>query len=128
VKLKLDENLPSTLVADLVADGHDLDAVAGEGLQGRPDEEVWEATQSAERFLITQELDFSDVRKFLPGSHHGILLVRLRVPGQRALADRVRQAFADEVIGSWHVCFVVVTDRKLRVRWPALDGPEERTV
>jgi predicted nuclease of predicted toxin-antitoxin system len=40
--------------------------------------EVWEAAQRDERFLITQDLDFSDVRRFVPGSHRGILLVRLR--------------------------------------------------
>jgi hypothetical protein len=33
--------------------------------------------QRAGRFLVTQDLDFSDVRRFEPGSHHGLLLVRL---------------------------------------------------
>jgi predicted nuclease of predicted toxin-antitoxin system len=36
--------------------------VPEEGLVGSDDHEIWEATQNAGRFLITQDLDFSDVR------------------------------------------------------------------
>ena len=36
----------------------------------------WLAPQSGSRFLITQDLDFSDIRKFAPGTHHGLLLVQ----------------------------------------------------
>jgi hypothetical protein len=41
------------------------------------------------RFLITQDLDFSDMRRYAPGSHAGVLFVRLRDPGSLALAGRV---------------------------------------
>jgi hypothetical protein len=73
MKIKLDENLPTSLVADLTALGHDVDTAPTEGLAGHPDSDVWRAAQSAGRFLITQDLDFSDVRAFAPGTHHGIL-------------------------------------------------------
>jgi len=58
-------------------------------LAGRNDDEVWEAAQAANRFLITQDLDFSDVRRFTPGTHAGLLLVRLAHPGRNALVVRV---------------------------------------
>jgi len=73
MKIKLDENLPSSLVVDLSALGHDVDTAPAEGLAGRPDPDVWRAAQTAERFLITQDLDFSDLRAFAPGTHYGIL-------------------------------------------------------
>jgi predicted nuclease of predicted toxin-antitoxin system len=69
--LKLDENLPEGLVAEFAALGHDVDNVRMEGLAGRNDEDVWTSTQAARRFLITQDLDFSDIRRFQPGTHHG---------------------------------------------------------
>lgn len=53
MKIKLDENLPSSLVADLSALGHDVDTAPAEGLTGCPDPDVWRAAQTAERFLIT---------------------------------------------------------------------------
>jgi predicted nuclease of predicted toxin-antitoxin system len=77
VKIKLDENLPDRLVAELQSLGHDADTVRAEHLAGKDDNEVWQAAQAAGRFLITQDLDFSDVRGFTPGTHPGLLLVRL---------------------------------------------------
>jgi predicted nuclease of predicted toxin-antitoxin system len=77
---------------------------------------VWKAAQRGGRFLITQDLDFSDIRRFRPGTHHGLLLVRLRVPGRTALVRRVQSLFEEEDVERWRGCFVVVTDTKLRVR------------
>jgi len=118
VKIKLDENLPVRLARALEKLGHDADTILQEGLAGRSDRQIWEAVQDAERFLITQDLDFSDSRRFSPGSHHGILLVRLRDPGRNALLKRVQGLFQTEAVEHWKRCFVVVTDRKLRVRYP----------
>jgi predicted nuclease of predicted toxin-antitoxin system len=79
---------------------------------------VWKAAQTAGRFLITQDLDFSDMRRFQPGTHPGILLVRLRNPGRNALFLKVKSLFENEVVETWTGCFVVATERKLRIRWP----------
>jgi hypothetical protein len=73
VKIKLDENLPHRLVPLLTELGHDVDTVPDEQLAGQDDGVVWEAAQSHGRF-ITQDLDFSDARKYVPGAHHGLLL------------------------------------------------------
>jgi predicted nuclease of predicted toxin-antitoxin system len=43
MKIKLDESLPSSLVEDLSALGHDVDTAPNEGLGGRPDPDVWRA-------------------------------------------------------------------------------------
>ena len=79
---------------------------------------VWDAAQRAGRFLITQVLDFSDIRRFAPGTHKGILLVRLREPGRIALMNRIRDVFQVEKVEDWNGCFVVATDHKIRVRRP----------
>jgi hypothetical protein len=118
VKIKLDENLPNRLVSALAGLGHDVDTVYSERLVGKADDVVWTAAQAAGRFLITQDLDFSDIRQYAPGTHSGLLLVRLRVPGRTALFDRVHLLFQTEDVSMWHGCLVVATDRKLRVRHP----------
>jgi predicted nuclease of predicted toxin-antitoxin system len=123
MKIKLDENLPSVLVTDLQQLGHDVDSVPAERMAGRPDADVWAAAQAAGRFLITQDLDFSDTRKFTPGTHHGILLVRLRAPGRLALAEKVRALFQSEGTEGWSRSFVIATDRKLRVLHPRPAAP-----
>jgi predicted nuclease of predicted toxin-antitoxin system len=62
--------------------GHDVDTVASEGLKGGHDSDIWSAARRDDRLLITQDLDFSDIRQFTPGTHPGLLLVRLREPEQ----------------------------------------------
>jgi hypothetical protein len=84
-----------------------------QGLAGRDDADVWQAAQKAERFLVTQDLDFSDVRKFSPGTHHGLMVVRLRAPGRIALV------FREQTPEAWARCFVLLTDHKLRIHNPA---------
>jgi predicted nuclease of predicted toxin-antitoxin system len=118
MKIKLDENLPSRLAAVLSELGHDVHTTREEGLSGRADTEIWRMAQSESRFLITQDLDFSDSRKFAPGSHCGILLVRLRWPSRKALIERVTALFRTEDVNQWERCFVVATERKLRLSKP----------
>jgi hypothetical protein len=71
MRIKLDENLPSSLAAALSALGHDADTAGQEGMQGRADPDVWRGAQHDGRFFITQDLDFSDMRRFRPGTHGG---------------------------------------------------------
>lgn len=115
MKLKLDENLPESLVTELSALGDDTDNVRQEGIAGHDDTDVWAAAQAAGRFLITQDLDFSDVRKFQPGTHHGLLLIRLHDAGRTRLTRRIAEAFSVEDVESWSRCFVVLSEHKLRV-------------
>lgn len=124
MKIKLDENLPERLVALLTRLGHDVDTVYAERLNGGVDADVRNGTQAAQRFLITQDLDFSDMRRCAPGTHAGLLLVRLTRPGRNALLERVSRVFETEKVEHWTGCLVVVTDRKVRVRRPA--QPTER--
>jgi predicted nuclease of predicted toxin-antitoxin system len=118
VKIKLDENLPDRLVSLLTELAHDVDTVRGEQLTGRADSDVWSAAQAAERFLITQDLDFSDVRRYTPGTHAGLLLVRLMRPSRNDLFERVSTLFQTEKIEEWTGCLVVATEQKIRIRRP----------
>ena len=115
MKAKLDENLPLQIASRLRTFGHDVHTMP-EGLSGCNDADLWRAAQREERVLITQDLDFSDARRFAPGTHHGVILIRLRSPSRLKLVERVDEIFRDEAIGAWSGCFVVVTDRKVRVR------------
>lgn len=118
MKIKLDENLPARLVSFLIQHGHDVDTVPSEGLAGKDDGVVWEAAQADGRFFITQDLDFSDVRRYTPGTHHGLLLVRLPQPGRTALFERVATLFRTEAVDTWSGCMVTATPYKVRVRRP----------
>ncbi len=124
MRIKLDENLPVRLTEALTRIGHDVDTVIQEGLLGHDDESVWSAAQNAGRFLITQDMDFSDLRRFVFGQHAGVMLVRLREPGRQALLARITTVFEVEDTSAWGGAFVVVTDSKTRVRLPERNSQE----
>lgn len=122
MRIKLDENLPGSLVPVLTELGHDVDTVPAEGIAGRDDGVVWLAAQTDERFLVTQDLDFSDARKYVPGTHCGLLLLRLPQPGRTALFERVVMLFQAEDVESWTGCMVTATPHKVRVRRAMTDA------
>jgi hypothetical protein len=95
------------------------DTVYAEQLNGHVDADVWHGAQAAQRLFVTQDLDFSDMRRYAPGTHAGLLLVRLSRPGRDALYARVSTLFQTEKVEHWAGCLVVVTDRKVRVKRPA---------
>jgi predicted nuclease of predicted toxin-antitoxin system len=100
MNVKLDENLPRGLVFGLGLLGHDVHTPRDEGLSAARDSEIWEAAQLDHRFLVTQDLDFSDVRRFTPGTHCGILLIRLREPSRTTLTARIESLFRHEDVES----------------------------
>jgi predicted nuclease of predicted toxin-antitoxin system len=118
MRIKLDENIP-VVVAEVLANmGHSVDTVAQEKLTGKPDSDIWAATQEGQRFFITQDLDFSDLRRFRLGTHLGLMIIRLAIPARGRVLSRIREVFEFGFTESWANCLVVVTDRKIRVIQP----------
>ena len=120
MKIKLDENMPTSVGELLVSLGYDVDTAVSEGLAGTDDDTIWRAAQDSERLLVTQDLDFSDARKFVPGSHYGIVLFRLVEPGWPALVSRARFAFDRAAPEEWRGCLVIITQHKIRVLAPQI--------
>src|SRR5690242_19041797 len=118
MKIKLDENLPPALADLLEKLGHAVDTTVTEGLKGGSDREVWDAAQKEARFFVTQDLAFSILKRFVPGTHAGILLLRLREPSRRNLITTIQKIFQNETVSEWVGCFVVATEVKTRVLTP----------
>ena len=87
MRLKLDENLPVELAAELRAMGHDADTVPDEGLCGEADPAIVEAASFADRILLTLDKGIADVRS-QPGA--GVVLFRPDSAGRRAVLCFVR--------------------------------------
>jgi predicted nuclease of predicted toxin-antitoxin system len=76
VRRKLDENLPHDLAAALGRRGHDVHTVADEHLAGESDPVVVAAATDEGRMLLTLDRGIGDLRRYPPGSHAGILVLR----------------------------------------------------
>ncbi|MFW6133624.1 MAG: DUF5615 family PIN-like protein [Planctomycetota bacterium] len=118
MQIKIDENLPRRAAELLRELGHDVQTVAQEDLTGAEDHRVWQAAQQEQRLLITQDLDFSDMRDYRPGEHAGLLLLRLKLPGRNALLAAIERLFRTENVASWGRCLVIASETKLRVVRP----------
>jgi len=77
VKFKLDENLPVSSAAILTSADQNVDIVTDEGLTGAPDHDVVAAATAAGRILISLDRGLGDIRAYPPGSHAGIVVLRL---------------------------------------------------
>jgi predicted nuclease of predicted toxin-antitoxin system len=122
MKIKLDENLSNDHTALLRQHGHDADRVHDQGMSGASDDAVWARVCAEGRFLITLDLDFSDIRRFPAGSHPGILLQRpLRQSVAGVLSILTRLLASEEGLESFARCLAVADDYSTRVRRP--DGP-----
>jgi len=118
VKFKLDENLPVSSAAILASVGHDVDTVAAEGMTGAPDQDVVAAAARAGRILVTLDVGLGDIRAYPPGSHAGIVVLRL--PDQSAAT--VTKAISDLAglaePGSLAGAVAVMQRGLLRIRHP----------
>jgi len=74
MKIKLDENMPARLVEVLAQLEHETETTPQEELTGQKDQDIWDVAQRDGYFLITQDLDISDIRLFTPGTHMGLSL------------------------------------------------------
>jgi predicted nuclease of predicted toxin-antitoxin system len=77
VKFKLVENLPVSSAAILTSADQNVDIVTDEGLTGAPDHDVVAAATAAGRILISLDRGLGDIRAYPPGSHAGIVVLRL---------------------------------------------------
>jgi predicted nuclease of predicted toxin-antitoxin system len=118
VKFKLDENLPVSSAAILTSVGHDVDAVTQEGLIGASDRDVVAAATAAGRILISLDRGLGDIRAYPPGSHAGIVVLRLTdqsaAAAIKAVSDLATLTNPDSLAGA-----VAVLQRGLlRIRHP----------
>lgn len=114
MKFKLDENMPERLVRVLISMGFDADTTTDEGLVGQPDPVLWNACIREGRFLLTQDKDFADVRRFRPTRNSGVLVLRLNNPSRVELIRRVLEILNTVDVKSLQGKTVAATKNKLR--------------
>lgn len=85
MRFKLDENLPLQLKRLFTESGHAAATVLDEGMGGATDAEVTRVCTAEERVLVTQDLDFADIRAYPPGEYPGIVVFRLTSQTRDAL-------------------------------------------
>jgi len=115
-RLKVDEDLPRALAEMLNVHGHDALTVRDQGWRGFADDELWQGIQAEQRWLVTADKEFADLRLYPPGTHAGVILLRSAGESRRdylRLAEMALERVKLDEIGG---AVVVVTQRGVRVR------------
>jgi predicted nuclease of predicted toxin-antitoxin system len=118
MKLKLDENLSRHLKRSLSALHHDVSTAGEEGLLSKPDSVVAAAAKSADRVLVTLDVEFGNLAKYPPGKHPGIIFFRPKSLGPLTVNNFIEELFRQTELESLKGCLVVVDPNRTRVRWP----------
>ncbi len=91
----IDENLPYSLVASLVAAGLEAEHVRDVGLRGKSDEEVLAYAVAHGMALLSRDSGFANILKYPLGSHGGIAV--LRYPNELSVTGMV-QSVTDALV------------------------------
>ncbi len=116
MKFFADENVARAIVSWLRSLGHDV-LYAAEAGPGEPDSPWLERAQSEERLIVTADKDFGEVVFRECRTTHGVVLLRiehLTIPQRVARLQAVWAVVEANQSGT----FVVITERKVRVRKP----------
>jgi len=113
VRVKLDENLPIGATSILASAGHDVDTVADEGLAGHDDPTVSRAATEVERLVITLDRGFGDIQSYPPGTHPGILVLRLDDQSVGSILSALNELMAALDLDVLAGCVAHVSRRKV---------------
>ncbi len=118
MKIKLDENLRKSALVLLRGAGYEAERPLEEGLSGYPDEQIWDFVLNQGMFFITLDVDFSDVRKFPPGTHPGILVLRLSKQGREVVKQTVSKIIKEYTLETLKGSLAIADEYRTRIRRP----------
>ena len=116
MRVKVDEDLPKAAVQMLRRRGYEAVSVVEQELGGTKDPSLWSAVQTEQRFLVTADKGFGDIRSYPPGSHAGILLLRPDEAGIRPVIELLERTLAAYDLEALAGAVAVVTPRGIRIR------------
>ena len=115
-RIKVDEDLPLAVAEILREAAYETDTVLEEGLGGWKDPDLWRVVQAEERFLVTADKGFGDIRAFPPNTHAGVMLLRPDEDGIRPLIELMEQVLSLYDLRYLSGLLAVVTPRGVRIR------------
>jgi|SRR5581483_8275241 len=115
----VDESMPRSTAPLLRQLGHLADDVRDVGLRGHPDQEIFDYAQAQRATLLTADKDFANVLRFPPGTHEGIIVVRIPddQPTQ-AVHRELMRTLTEQASGSLAGLLLIVELGRTRIRRP----------
>jgi len=93
MRFKLDENFGTRTQQLFRSQGHDVETVKDEGLQGCSDNQLYKTCCEENRCLVSLDLDFADVTRFPPYKTAGVVVIRIPKNPSLALLEQLIRHF-----------------------------------
>jgi predicted nuclease of predicted toxin-antitoxin system len=122
IRVKIDEQLSQILKDPVREAGYEVSSVFDQGLSGKLDEELWPIVQKEGRFLITADKEFGDIRRYPPGTHAGVLLLRPNNESLLAYRDLLKSVLKKYRLETLSGKTAVATSRGIRIRKEAAES------
>jgi len=116
MRIKADEDLPRAAVEMLRERGYEAVSVVDQEMGGYKDAALWRAVQTEDRFLVTADKGFADIRSYAPGTHAGVLLLRPDEDGIRPIIELLERVLTNFDFETLSGTVTVVTPRGIRIR------------
>lgn len=116
--------MPRSTATALREAGHDVEDVRDVGLRGHSDDDVFAYAQAHGALLITADKDFADIVRFRPGTHAGLVVVRVPniLPTHRV--NEVLLGALDALVEeSLYGLLIIVEVGRTRIRRPPKSEP-----
>jgi predicted nuclease of predicted toxin-antitoxin system len=121
MRFLVDANMPRSVLVLLQSLGHAAEHVRDLGLGGVPDSEIAARARSIGAVLLTRDLDFSDIRHYLPSEYQGFIVMRLSddAVARDILSSLERFLKQTELVAQLPGHLVILEEDRVRFR-PAL--------
>ncbi|MCK4659205.1 MAG: DUF5615 family PIN-like protein [Phycisphaerae bacterium] len=116
MRFEIDENLPVEIVVRLHRAGYDAMTVPEQDMVGEADQHLAEVCRREHRALVTLDLDFADIRTYVPEQYSGLLVLRVARQDKRhvmAVFERIIPLLERATLTK-HLW--VVDERSVRIR------------
>ncbi|MDR4503313.1 MAG: DUF5615 family PIN-like protein [Candidatus Scalindua sp.] len=116
MKIKVDEDLPNKVVELLREQGYQAVSVIEQEMGGFKDADLWPIVQAEQRFLITADKGFADIRIYPPGTHCGVLLLRPDKDGIKPILSLLEKVLRSCDLNELNRTITIVTPSGIRIR------------
>lgn len=117
VKFKLDENIPFILKKIIESHNkHRVDSVFHKKITGISDKSLINHCLKEKRILITLDNDFSNKNLFPKGSYYGIIIIRSKTQGKKAIEEIFEKFITNYSLEDSRGKIIIIEINQIRIK------------